>query len=78
LMLMKKNDAINYHVVREAVAAGIFWELERRTAKQIWQMYWQRWLWTKEMSIFVSIYFVELLVQPIAKGLHWWLAATVG
>jgi hypothetical protein len=24
LMLMKKHDAINYHAVREAVAAGIF------------------------------------------------------
>jgi hypothetical protein len=52
LMLMKKHDAINYHAVREAVAAGIFWESERRTAKQIWQMYWQRWLWDKRDEYF--------------------------
>jgi hypothetical protein len=74
LMLMKKHDAINYHAVREAVAAGIFWESERRTAKRIWQMYWQRWLCDKRDGIFVFIYFVELLIQPIAKGSHWWLA----
>jgi hypothetical protein len=79
LTLMKKHDAINYHVVREAVVAGIFWESERRTAKQIWQMYWQRWLWDKRDGIFVFIHFVELLIHPTASqgwvltgGLHCW------
>jgi hypothetical protein len=38
-VLMKKHDAINYHAVKKAVVAGIFGESERRTAKQIWQMY---------------------------------------
>jgi hypothetical protein len=51
LMLMKKHDAINM-MWWENQWWQVFWESKRRTAKQIWQMYWQRWLWDKRDEYF--------------------------
>jgi hypothetical protein len=41
LMLMKKHNAINYHAVREAVAAGIS-RVGKEDGEKIWQIYGQR------------------------------------
>jgi hypothetical protein len=64
-MLMKKHDAINYHAVREAVAAGIYFESWKGGQQNKFGRCIDKGdCGTKEMSIFVFIYVVEQLVQP--------------
>jgi hypothetical protein len=57
LMLMKKHNAINYHVVREAVAAGIL-KVGKEDGKTNLVDLLTRWLRVRSDEIFAIVYFL--------------------
>jgi hypothetical protein len=60
LTLMKKHNAINYHVVREAVAAGIL-SIGKEDGETNLADLLMRWLRVRRDGIFAFVYFVELV-----------------
>jgi hypothetical protein len=60
LMLMKKHNAINYHVVREAVAAGIL-RVGKEDGKTNLVDLLTRWLLVRRDEILAIVYFAELV-----------------
>jgi hypothetical protein len=74
--IMKKHNAINYHVVREAVAGGRYCESQKGGQENKFGRYIDEGdCGTEEMGLLFFIYFVEVVQQPrvLTDDLHCWM-----